>query len=241
MPEIEPKIVLVTAKFVVVALVLVEFSAVKFCKVVEAVVCKAPVESILKSSVPAALFKRKKLPAKPVVEEALIKLPVVVVAKRPKSAFEALREFEPRAKAVVMPFGERKRLSVLVANLEFGIPPLVMVLQLKLPADQIKAEEAPLQVVRPAPKKFVVLAVVAKRLVVVAFVVVAFEAVMFWKVEEALAKIFTKEVRLAKLFVPLKPLLLESKVEEAALIVMSWLPLKAVPLMFRVVCKIVAV
>ena len=59
---------------------MVDCRAVKFCRVVEAVVCRAPVESILKSSVPAALLKVKNFPAKLVVEEAEIKLPVVPVA-----------------------------------------------------------------------------------------------------------------------------------------------------------------
>ena len=43
-------------------------------------VWRAPVLSILKSSVPAALLKERNLPLKPVVEEAEIKLPVVEVA-----------------------------------------------------------------------------------------------------------------------------------------------------------------
>ena len=83
LPVVEKRLVeeaLVEKRLVVVALVVVEFRAVKFCKVVEAVVCKAPVESILINSVPAALLKLRNLPPKEVVEEAEIKLPVVPVA-----------------------------------------------------------------------------------------------------------------------------------------------------------------
>ena len=71
---------LVLKKLVEVAEVEVEFRAVKFWRVVEARVWRAPVESILKSSEPAALLKVRNLPLKPVVEEAEIKLPVVEVA-----------------------------------------------------------------------------------------------------------------------------------------------------------------
>lgn len=95
----------VAKKLVLVAFVLVDWSAVKFCKVVEARVCKAPVLSIRKSSVPAALFSLKKLPAKPVVLEALIKLPVVVVAKRLNKAFDPFNVEAPRPRLVVMLFG----------------------------------------------------------------------------------------------------------------------------------------
>ncbi len=49
-------------------------------------------------------MKRRKLPAKPVEEEALIKLPVVVVAKRPRREFEDLLEEPPMIKEVVRPF-----------------------------------------------------------------------------------------------------------------------------------------
>ena len=90
---------------VVVALVLVELRAVKFWRVVLAVVWRAPFASTRKSSVPAALLKRRKLPAKEVVLEALMRLPLVVVAKRPKSAFALCMEALPMTKLVVRPFG----------------------------------------------------------------------------------------------------------------------------------------
>ena len=74
------ELAVVLKKLVEVAEVEVEFRAVKFWRVVEARVWRAPVESILKSSEPAALLKVRNLPLKPVVEEAEIKLPVVEVA-----------------------------------------------------------------------------------------------------------------------------------------------------------------
>ena len=70
----------VEKKLVEVAEVEVELMAVKFCKVVEAVVCRAPVESILKSSVPTELVRERNLPVKETVEEALMRVPVVPVA-----------------------------------------------------------------------------------------------------------------------------------------------------------------
>ncbi len=83
LPVVEKRLVdeaVVAKKLVVVAEVVVELRAVKFWRVVEAVVCKAPVESILNNSVPAALLKVRNLPSKEVVEEAEIKFPVVPVA-----------------------------------------------------------------------------------------------------------------------------------------------------------------
>ena len=76
--------------------------------------------------------------------------------------------------------------------------------------------------VRSEEKRLVDEAVVEKRLVVVAWVVV-------------------ERVMLLKMLAPVKVLLLESKVEEAAVIVMSPVPLKEVPLIFLAVSRAVAV
>ena len=116
-------------RLVVVAEVEVELMAVKFWKVEEAVVWRAPVESMRKSSVPAAFLSWKKLPAKPVVLEATIKLPVVVVAKRPRRALEFRREEAPTESEVVRPLGKMKSESEEEANLELAPPPLASVPQ----------------------------------------------------------------------------------------------------------------
>lgn len=63
-----------------VALVEVALREVKFWRVVEACVWRAPVSSILNNSVPIELVKERNLPAKEAVEEALINMPVVPVA-----------------------------------------------------------------------------------------------------------------------------------------------------------------
>jgi hypothetical protein len=76
----------VLKKLVEVAEVEVEFEAVKFCKVVEARVWRAPEESILMSSSPVESVKERNLPAKDGVEEALKMIPVVPVALTWKSA-----------------------------------------------------------------------------------------------------------------------------------------------------------
>jgi hypothetical protein len=95
----------VAKKLVEVAEVVVALIPVKFCKVVEAVVCKAPVESTRSNSVPFPLLKRRKLPAKERVLEALIKLPVVVVANKPRRALaESILE-PPRTRLVPIAFG----------------------------------------------------------------------------------------------------------------------------------------
>jgi hypothetical protein len=60
-------------------------------------------------------------------------------------------------------------------------------------------------------------------------------------VEEAVVEKKLVEVALAKTFAPLNVLLLASKVELAAVIVMSCEPLKAVPFILREVWRIVAV
>ena len=75
---------------------------------------------------------------------------------------------------------------------------------------------------RPAPKKSVVEAVVAKKLVEVAAVEV-------------------ERVMLSKMLAPVKVLLLASKVDEAAVIVMSPVPSKETLLMFLAVSRAVAV
>ena len=79
----------------------VPLTAVKFWRVVEPVTKSAPVESTLKRVVPAAFLKFRKFPAKPVVEEATIRFPVVVVAKIPKRALVPRSVVAPRPREVV--------------------------------------------------------------------------------------------------------------------------------------------
>ena len=74
------ELAVVANELVEVELVVVDCSAVKFWRVVEAVVWRAPVESMRNSSEPAPFVRRKKLPENPVVEEATMRLPVVPVA-----------------------------------------------------------------------------------------------------------------------------------------------------------------
>ena len=66
--------------------------------------------------------------------------------------------------------------------------PPSMVLQPKSPLFHVRAFAEALHPASAAPKKFVVDAVVAKKLVVVAFVPVAFRNVKFWRVEEPATK-----------------------------------------------------
>lgn len=105
--------------------------------------------------------------------------------------------------------------------------------------DTEAAEMAPLEVMMPVlrevEKRLVELAVVEKKLVEVAEEEVELTAVKFCKVEEAVERRPLKEL------LPEKVLLLASKVEEAAVIVMSEEPLKEVPLMLRAVWRVVAV
>ena len=58
----------------------VDWSAVKFCKVVEPVTKRSPEELTLKRVVPDGFKNFKKFPAKPVVLEATMRSPVVEVA-----------------------------------------------------------------------------------------------------------------------------------------------------------------
>ena len=95
----------VEKRLVVVAEVEVELRAVKFWRVVDAVVWSAPVESIRKSSVPAEFLSWKKLPPKLAVLEATMRLPVVVVAKRPRRALVSLSDEAPIPMLVVTPLG----------------------------------------------------------------------------------------------------------------------------------------
>ena len=156
-----------------------ELIAVKFWRVVEAVVWRAPVLSILKSSVPAELVSFKKLPANPVVEEATIKLPVVPVAFTWKSADLS------REAVVVAPttndfsgeeVAERKSPFTESSKVLPKEEPVSSVSQPKRPPAQVKTL-LDWQVVNPAPLKEAVNkleeeAVVEKKLVVVALVVV---------------------------------------------------------------------
>ena len=85
----------------------------------------------------------------------------------------------------------------------------IIVLHPKMPASQVRAFAALLQVVRPAPRKFVVKrlvldAVVAKILVEVELVVVLFTPVKFWKVEDAVARRLPKLPWPAAVIVPVK-------------------------------------
>jgi len=78
-----------------------------------------------------------------------------------------------------------------------------------MPASHVRAFEALLHVVRPAPRKFVVNrlvldAVVAKVFVEVLFVVVLFTPVKFWKVEDAFARRLPNVPRPAAVSVPVK-------------------------------------
>jgi len=185
-----------TAKLVVVACVPVALRKVKFCKVDEAVVCKAPVESILKSSVPAALTNLKKLPAKPVVEEATIKLPVVPVAftwNKAERSSEAVVVAPTTNDLKGEEVAERKSPATESSRvLPKEAPVLSSVSQPKVPPAQVKTLLV-WQVESPAPlkeavNKFVELAVVLKKLVEVALVEVELTAVKFCKVVEPMTR-----------------------------------------------------
>ena len=165
----------------------VDWRAVKFCKVVEAVAWSAPVSSTRKSSVPAALVKERNLPAKPAVEEALTRVPVVPVA------FTWKRAERSRLAVVVAPttkdfkgleVAERKspetESSRVLPKEEFvsstsqpNVPPA----QVRTLFDWQVASPAPL---KRAVKRLEEEAVVLKRLVEVALVVV--DLVMLLKI-----------------------------------------------------------
>jgi hypothetical protein len=97
--------------------------------------------------------------------------------------------------------------------------PVMLLLQPKEPFTYDSAWEAELQVLKPAPKKFVVEALWAKRFVAVAFVVVLFTAVTFWKLDWFATPV-PVAVRLVK--TPLKPksVLAKRFVEEAWVLVL---------------------
>ena len=147
---------MVANEFVEVEFVVVELRAVKFWRVVEAVVWRAPVESMRRSSEPAPLVRRKKFPENPVVEEATIRLPVVPVALTWKSAERS------RDKVVVAPTtndfrGEEvaERKSPLLTSLSVSpkeAPPVSSASQPKVPPDQVRTLLL-WQVERPAPLK----------------------------------------------------------------------------------------
>ena len=126
-------------------------------------------------------MKLRKFPAKPVVEEATMRLPVVVVAKTPRIELVPLREVAPRPREVVPWVGKMKRLSVEEANLELPefrsvpqkIEPLVLALRSQLAAERfVTASE-----------------------VVVAWLPVALTKVKFCKVEEPSERRFPTVVR----------------------------------------------
>lgn len=183
----------VEKKLVEVALVEVEFRAVKFCRVVEAVAWSAPVSSILNSSVPAALVKERNLPVKLVVEEALIKVPVVPVAftwKRAERSREAVVVAPTTKDLSGEEVAERKSPATESSRVLPKVLPVSSVSHPNVPPAQVKTLLV-WQVANPAPlnkavKRLVELAVVEKRLVVVALVVVALALVRLVIVEEAL-------------------------------------------------------
>ena len=184
-----------TAKLVVVACVPVALRKVKFWRVDEAVVCKAPVESILKSSVPAALTNLKKLPAKPVVEDAEIKLPVVPVAftwNKAERSSEAVVVAPTTNDLKGEEVAERKSPETESSSVLPKEAPESSVSQPKVPPAQVKTLSV-WQVARPAPLKEAVNkleeeAVVEKKLVEVALVEVDCRAVKFCKVVEPTTK-----------------------------------------------------
>ena len=184
-----------TAKLVVVACVPVALRKVKFCKVVEAVVCKAPVESILKSSVPRALVKERNLPAKEVVEEATIKLPVVPVAftwNKADLSSEAVVVAPTTNDLKGEDVAERKSPETESSSVLPKEAPESSVSQPKVPPAQVKTLSV-WQVARPAPLKEAVNkleeeAVVEKKLVEVALVEVELTAVKFCSVVEPTTK-----------------------------------------------------
>ena len=186
-----------TAKLVVVAAVPVALRKVKFCKVVEAVVCKAPVESILKSSVPRALVKERNLPAKLVVEEATIKLPVVPVAftwNKADLSSEAVVVAPTTKDLKGEDVAERKSPETESSSVLPKEAPESSASQPKVPPAQVKTLSV-WQVESPAPLKEAVNkleeeAVVEKKLVGVALVEVDCRAVKFWRVVEALREYF---------------------------------------------------
>jgi len=155
---------------------------------------KEPVASTLKSAVPAALMKRRKLPTKPVVEEAEIKFPVVEVAFTWNKAFLSGVVVAPITTETVV-VGAKK----LVLEISKDLPkaaPVSSVSQPNSPPDQVKTL-FDWQVTRPAPLKSAVKrleeeATVLKEFVVVAEVEVEFEAVKFLKVEEPVKRSSSK-------------------------------------------------
>jgi hypothetical protein len=80
-----------------------------------------------------------------------------------------------------------------------------------------------------------------EREVVVALVEVELRAVKFCRVDDPVANILAAVKRAEKVLLPEKVLLFESKVEEAAVMVMFAVPSKEVPLMVLGVCKALAV
>ena len=152
-----------------------DWRAVKFWRVLEALVWSAPVSSILKSSVPAALVKERNLPVKEVVEEALIKVPVVPVALTWNKAERS------REAVVVAPttndlngddVAERKSPATDNSRALPKLEPVSSVSQPKVPPAQVKTL-LDWQVARPAPlnkavKRLELEAVVEKKFVVVA-------------------------------------------------------------------------
>lgn len=83
------------------------------------------------------------------------------------------------------------------------VDPLETIPQVKLPPDQCK-KLVPVQVERPAPNKFVVVAVVVLRVVVVAFVPVALVKARFVVVNLPSEVSMTKAEFPARVFVPLQ-------------------------------------
>jgi hypothetical protein len=211
----EPRAV-VYERDVVVALVVVELIPVKFWRVVDPVariVLKvlAPVKALLSASKVVEATTILAVPSK--------EIPLIVRAVCNFVAVPALPEMEPVMVLVKVLFPVKALLSA--RRVEEAA---VRVEQPNWPEPlKVKAFEAVLHVERPAPKKFVVDAVVVKRLVEVALVVVE----------------LPKVVPPVKLFMPLNPLLSPSRVVEATTILA--VPSNETPLIVRAVWSLVAV
>ena len=119
------------------------------------------------------------------VEEATMRFPVVVVAKRPRRALVSLREEAPIPTETVETFGKMKRESEEVANLSVLLPPAPVASVPQYTAPCVRALRSQLAAVR----------LVIARVVVVALVEVELMAVKFKRVEEPESKRFEREVK----------------------------------------------
>jgi hypothetical protein len=160
--------------------------------------------------------------AERLVEEAVVAKKLVVVAEVPVALTKVKfwRVEDP----------ERSRLERVVS------PPVAVSVPVKFAVDEIvwpliKPEVIVPEVIFPRTE-FPAVKLVVKRLVE--------EAVVAKELVEV-AAVVVERVMLLKMFAPVKVLLFERSVEEAAVIVMSAEPSKEMPLMFLAVSRIVAV